>query len=110
VHPTIGGWTRDELVAALGCWRAKGTDIKRVWSSGRWDEAAQRMTGKWTPEPSKVELAKALWPTLLRKIQLAMVTENAPVPPSRGRLPLDMDRDSFRFLPEARCHWERDQR
>jgi hypothetical protein len=39
------------------------------------------MTGKWTPEPSKVDLAKALWPTLLRKVQLAMVAEDAPVPP-----------------------------
>ncbi len=81
VHPTISGWTRDELVVALGYWRAKGTDIKRVWTSSRRDEASQRMTSKWTPEPSKVELAKALWPTLLRKVQLAMVAEGAPVPP-----------------------------
>jgi hypothetical protein len=39
------------------------------------------MTGKWTPEPSKVDLAKVLWPVLLRKVQLAMVAEDAPVPP-----------------------------
>jgi hypothetical protein len=81
VHPTIGGWTRDQLVAALADWRARGKDIKRVWTSGRWDEASQRMTGKWTPEPNKVDLAKALWPTLLRKIQSAMVTQDEPVPP-----------------------------
>lgn len=81
VHPTIGDWTREELVTALGYWRAKDTDIKRVWTSGRWDDASQRMTGKWTPEPSKIDLAKALWPVLLRKVQLAMVTEDAPLPP-----------------------------
>ena len=38
------------------------------------------MTGKWTPEPSKVTLAEALWPRLLRKIQLCMASEGAPVP------------------------------
>ena len=52
-------------MTALGDWRAKSIDIKRVWTSGRRDEASQRMTGKWIPEPSKVELAKALWPVLL---------------------------------------------
>lgn len=68
-------------MTALAYWRAQDTDIKRVWTSGRWDETSQRMTGKWTPEPSKVDLAKALWPTLLRKVQLAMVAEDALVPP-----------------------------
>lgn len=79
--PAINGWTQDELVAALGYWRGRKTDIKRVWTSGRWDEASRRMTGKWTPEPSKVRLAEALWPTLLRKIHLIKTTEDAPVPP-----------------------------
>jgi hypothetical protein len=80
-HPTIDGWTRDELVEALGYWRAKKKDIKRVWESGRWIEQSKRMTGKWTPEPSKVKLAEALWPTLLRKIQLCKAMQDAPVPP-----------------------------
>lgn len=53
VHPTIGGWTRDELVTALGYWRTKDTDIKRVWTSGRWDETSRRMTGKWTPRSGR---------------------------------------------------------
>lgn len=81
VHPTIDGWTRDELIEALGYWRAKEKDIKRVWESGRWIEQSGRMTGKWKPEPSKVKLAEALWPTLLEKIQVCMTTEGAPVPP-----------------------------
>jgi hypothetical protein len=62
-------------------WRAKEKDIKRVWESGRWIEQSGRMTGKWRPEPSKVKLAEALWPTLLEKIQVCMTTEGAPVPP-----------------------------
>lgn len=88
-HETINGWSRDELVAALGYWRAEGEDIKRVWTRGRWDETAGKTTGKWEYEVSKVELAEALWPTLLRKVQVAMVTEGAPprhLRPVRGRL------------------------
>lgn len=80
-HPTIDGWTKDELVEALAYWRAKKKDIKRVWESGRWIEKSGSMTGKWTPEPSKVKLAEALWPTLLKKIQLCVAAEGAPVPP-----------------------------
>lgn len=79
-HPTINGWTKDELVEALTYWRDKKKDIKRVWESGRWDEASRQMTGKWTSEPSKVKLAQALWPTLLRKVQLCMAMKDAPVP------------------------------
>jgi hypothetical protein len=82
VHPTIDGWTRDQLVQALGHWRAKEQDIKRVWTSGRWDDQAKRMTGRWPkPEPSKVELAEALWPTLQRKIERLMSGEQIPAPP-----------------------------
>lgn len=80
-HPTINDWTRDELVAALGYWREQKKDIKRVWTSGRWDETSRRITGRWTSEPSKVKLAEALWPTLLRKINLIKAMEDAPVPP-----------------------------
>jgi hypothetical protein len=81
VHPTINGWTREELVEALAYWRARNKDIKRVWESGRWVEQSRSMTGKWTPEPSKPKLAEELWPTLLKKIQLCMSTTDAPVPP-----------------------------
>lgn len=98
IHPTIAGWTRDELVAALGYWRARGKDdIKRVWASGRWDETSKQMTGKWTPEPCKVDLAKALWPTLVRKIQLAMVMETAPVPPI-----MQVVRDAYQMAQQRR--------
>lgn len=80
-HPTIDGWTRDQLIDALAYWRAKKKDIKRVWESGRWIEQSGSMSGKWTPEPSKVKLAEALWPLLLRNVQLCMAIEKAPVPP-----------------------------
>ena len=80
-HPTIDGWTRDQLIEALAYWRMKKKDIKRVWESGRWIEQLGSMTGKWKPEPSKVKLAEALWPVLLRKVQLCMAMEDAPVPP-----------------------------
>lgn len=81
VHQTIDGWTKDELIEALGYWRARKDDIKRVWLSGRRDEQANKTTGRWEYGVSKVQLAEALWPTLVRKIQLYMAMENAPVPP-----------------------------
>jgi hypothetical protein len=82
VHPTIDGWTKDQLIEALGYWRAEEQDIKRVWTSGRRDHQANRMTGRWAPpEPSKVALAEALWPTLRRKIERLMGGEQIPVPP-----------------------------
>jgi antitoxin component HigA of HigAB toxin-antitoxin module len=81
VHHTIDGWTRAQLVEALGYWRGRQQDFKRVWTSGRWDEQARRMTGKWEYEVSKVRLAEVLWPTLLEKIQLCLTAPGAPVPP-----------------------------
>jgi hypothetical protein len=69
VHHTINGLTRDELIASLTHTRSRGKDIKEVWS--RWEAY----------KVSKVKLAEALWPTLLRHIQLCMTTEGAPVPP-----------------------------
>jgi len=80
-HETVNGWTRDELIAALNHWRSEGKDIKLVWYRGGPTTQPNRWTGKWEYEVSKVKLAEALWPTLLRKIQLAMVMEDAPVPP-----------------------------
>ena len=72
---------RDELIAALNHWRSEGKDIKLVWYRGGPTAQPNRWTGMWEYEVSKVKLAEVLWPTLLQKIQLAMVTENAPVPP-----------------------------
>ncbi len=63
VHQTIDGWRQDQLVEALGYWRGKKQDIKRVWTSGRWDEQSSKAIGKWDYEVSKVQLAQALWPT-----------------------------------------------
>jgi hypothetical protein len=65
----------------LNHWRSEGKDIKLVWYRGGPTAQPNKWTGKREYEVSKVKLAEALWPTLLRKIQLAMVTENAPVPP-----------------------------
>lgn len=71
----------DQLVAALAFWRGEGKDIKLVWFRGRPTDQPNRYTGKWQYEVGKVKRAEALWPALLRKIQLAMVMEDAPVPP-----------------------------
>lgn len=81
VHSTINGWTRDELVGALGYWRDQKKDIKRVWESGKWDPALGQPDGKWEYEVSKPKLAEVLWPVLKVKIELAMRDETAPVPP-----------------------------
>lgn len=80
VHRTINGWTRDELVAALEYWRRQGTDIKRVWESGRWDDQRSSVTGRWDYVVSKTELATALWPALKGKIDRCRVDDTAPVP------------------------------
>jgi hypothetical protein len=67
VHQTVNGLTRDELVAAIAEVRARGKDIKAVWS-------------RWDYQPSKVELASALWPVLERKIKVRIADPNAPTP------------------------------
>ena len=72
------GLGRDQV---LGYWRGKKQDIKRVWTSGRWDEHSKKTTGKWEYEISKVRLAGALWPTLEQKIEQLKVSDDAPVPP-----------------------------
>jgi hypothetical protein len=65
----------------LNHWRSEGKEIKLVWYRGGPTTQPSRWTGKWEYEVSKLKLAEALWPALLRKIQRAMVTEDAPVPP-----------------------------
>jgi hypothetical protein len=81
VHKTIDGWSRAELVAALGYWRGRNDDIKRVWTSGRQDPQTSQMTGKWAYDVSKTQLAQALWPVLDQKIEQVKASANAPVPP-----------------------------
>jgi hypothetical protein len=80
IHDDINGWTRDELVEALGYWRDRRQDIKRVWESGRWDEQNQTVTGLWAYEVSKTKLAEALWPTLKAKIDRCRADDGAAVP------------------------------
>lgn len=80
VHDDINGWTKGELVEALGYWRDKKKDIKRVWLSGRWDEQQRRMTEKWDYEVSKTKLAEALWPMLKANIDRCLSDPDAPVP------------------------------
>ena len=81
IHHTIDGWTREQLIEALKHWRDKGTDIKRVWESGRWIEESKRVTGKWEYEVQKTKLAEALWPTLEKKIKQVRENADAPLPP-----------------------------
>jgi hypothetical protein len=80
IHETINGWTRDQLVEALGYWRSQTKDIKRTWESGRWDDERHTVTGPWEYEVSKTKLAEALWPTLKAKIDRCRVDAEAPVP------------------------------
>ena len=96
-HNTVNGWTRDELIAALNHWRNEGKDIKNVWYRGGPTAQPNRLTGKWEYQVSKVKLAEALWPILLRKIQLAMVTDDAPVPPI-----MQVINDAYRLAQQRR--------
>jgi hypothetical protein len=68
VHTTINGLTREQLIALIATERARGKDIKEVWS-------------QWDHKPGKPELAEALWPTLKAKIDRCRVDADAPVPP-----------------------------
>jgi len=81
IHTTCNGWTRDQLVEALGYWRDKDKDIKRVWESGRWDDGLNRPSGAWAYKVSKTKLAEVLWPALEAKIEAAMTNPDAPLPP-----------------------------
>jgi hypothetical protein len=67
VHKTSNGLSREELVAAIGKERARGKDIKAVWSL-------------WEHKPGKPELAEALWPVLQAKIDRCRVDDTARVP------------------------------
>jgi hypothetical protein len=68
VHTTVNGLPRDQLIAAIATERARGKDIKEVWS-------------QWVHKPGKPELAEALWPTLKAKIDRCRADADAPVPP-----------------------------
>ncbi len=67
VHDTINGLTPEALVGAIAATRQRGKDIKEVWS-------------RWDYKPSKVALARALWPVLEQKIKRRMSDPDAPTP------------------------------
>ena len=96
-HETVNGWSRQELIAALKHWRGQGKDIKLVWYRGGPTDQPNRWTGKWEYEVSKVKLAEALWPTLVQKIQFALVTEHAEVPPI-----MQVISDAYRIAQQRR--------
>jgi hypothetical protein len=66
---------------AQPCWRGKGEDVKRVWTSGRWDDMLNRPSGAWEYKVSKTKLADVLWPVLETKIEAAMTDPKAAAPP-----------------------------
>lgn len=68
IHPTCGGLDRVALIARIASTRARGLDIKKVWDQ------------TWAPQPSKIALADALWPTLKAKIDDARRSETKPMP------------------------------
>lgn len=73
IHQTSNNLTRDELIASLAEVRARRgtknekTDIKAVWE-------------RWSYKPSKVDLARELWPVLQRKIDQLQAGENVTPP------------------------------
>jgi hypothetical protein len=67
VHDTINGLTPEALVTATAATRQRGKDIKELWS-------------RWDYKPSKVALARALWPVLEQKIKRRMSDPDAPTP------------------------------
>jgi len=68
IHPTCGGLNQAALVARIATIRGRGLDIKKVWDQN------------WTPQPSKIKLAEALWPTLKAKIDDARWSGTKPTP------------------------------
>ncbi len=68
INPTCGGLTEAALVARIAEIRERGLDIKKVWDR------------TWSPQPSKVALAEALWPTLKARIDDARWSETKPIP------------------------------
>ena len=67
VHPDRGGLSQAELRTQLASLRAQGAPIKKLWQ-------------QWSPKPSKVKLAEALWPAFERKIARA-IAGRAQAPP-----------------------------
>jgi antitoxin component HigA of HigAB toxin-antitoxin module len=67
IHTTINGLTREQLIEAIAAERGRQKDIKEVWS-------------KWDYKPSKVRLARTLWPVLEGKMKQRLADPNAPVP------------------------------
>jgi hypothetical protein len=68
INPTCGGLNQAALVARIAEIRERGLDIKKVWDQ------------TWTPQPSKIAIAEAIWPTLRTKIDDARWSESKPIP------------------------------
>jgi hypothetical protein len=68
INPTCGGLSQSALVERIAETRGRGLDVKKVWDQN------------WTPQPSKIALAEALWPTLKTKIDDARWSESKPIP------------------------------
>ncbi|HJQ08046.1 MAG TPA: hypothetical protein VJ836_01035 [Candidatus Saccharimonadales bacterium] len=68
LQPQANGQTAQQLKDSIADCRTRRKDIKEVWS-------------RWDYKVSKVELGKALWPALERKIQRCKEEADAPVPP-----------------------------
>ena len=57
------------------------------------------MTGKWNTRTQQGRAGEALWLALLRKIQIAMVTEDAPMPPI-----MQVINDAYHLAQQRRYH------
>jgi hypothetical protein len=64
-HTTCNGLSHDQLVTELNRVRGRKEDIKKAWA-------------QWDYQPSKIELAEALWPVLEQRI--IAVRSGGPVP------------------------------
>ncbi len=83
LHPNCNGMAPDALEHAISLHRSNRGNIDRVWAN-------------WQPQPSKVELAHALWPTLRAKLESASK--------SQGQWPPVAERISEAFAKSALRH------
>jgi len=72
IHPTCGGLDDAALSRAVSIERSARRDIRRVW-------------GTWVPEPSKIDLANALWPAMEARLEQASAGKG-PWPPIAEKL------------------------
>ncbi|MBR7833612.1 hypothetical protein KDL01_10070 [Actinospica durhamensis] len=72
IHHTVGGLSRAQLIESIEAERARKLDVKRVWS--QWGQGTEDR------KPSKVDLARVLWPVLEAKILAAKQDPALPMP------------------------------